>query len=110
MGMNTAATGGMLPSPAPTSHVPPTPPMLSRSPDDSPNLTDPSMRPDEPLTAGLDVGPGPGSEALGLPSYGQQRGRDVETLKAMLPEFKAASKMPGAPETFKSLVAYLSRL
>lgn len=30
-----------------------------------PNLGDPSMRPDEPVTAGLSVGPGSGPEALG---------------------------------------------
>jgi len=73
-------------------------------------LTDPTNHPDEPLTAGLDVGPGPNSDVLGLPSYQGQRGQDVEKLKVMLPEFKMAAKMSGAPETFKSLVAYLSRL
>jgi hypothetical protein len=30
-------------------------------------LTAPTERPDEPLTAGMDFGPGPGSEALNLP-------------------------------------------
>jgi hypothetical protein len=29
-------------------------------PDDVPNLTDPTRRPDEPPTAGLPFGPGPG--------------------------------------------------
>jgi hypothetical protein len=31
-------------------------------------LTDPTQRPDEPLTAGMDFGAGPGSEVLSLPS------------------------------------------
>jgi len=30
-------------------------------------LTEPTQRPDEPLTAGMDFGPGPGSEILSLP-------------------------------------------
>lgn len=30
-------------------------------------LTAPTERPDEPVTAGMDFGPGPGSEALNLP-------------------------------------------
>jgi len=84
--------------------------MLSRTPEDSPMLTDPTNRPGEPLTAGLDVGPGPNSDALGIPSYGTQRDEDVQTLKKMLPDFKSAANMEGAPSSFKSLVAYLSRL
>lgn len=35
------------------------------TPADTPNLTDPTQRPDEPLTAGLPFGPGSGPEALG---------------------------------------------
>lgn len=35
------------------------------SPDEVPNLSDPTARPDEPLTAGLPMGAGPGPEALG---------------------------------------------
>lgn len=33
--------------------------------DQVPNLSDPTMRPGEPVTAGLDVGLGAGSEAMG---------------------------------------------
>lgn len=32
-----------------------------------PGLADPTQRPDEPLTAGLPMGPGPGPEALAAP-------------------------------------------
>lgn len=35
------------------------------TPDMVPNLSDPTARPGEPLTAGLPMGPGPGPEALG---------------------------------------------
>jgi hypothetical protein len=43
-------------------------------------LTAPTERPDEPLTAGMDFGPGPGSEALNLP---KQRGLS-EILSSMI--------------------------
>lgn len=105
---NTAATGGVSGETAAPAAPPPMLP--SRSPDDSPMLTDPSNNPGEPLTAGLDYGPGPDSSALGLPKYSDERQADIETLKQMLPELKAASKFDGSPATFKSLVAYLSRL
>lgn len=40
----------------------------------------PTERPDEPMTAGLPFGPGPGPEALGIPQAGS-----VERLRPMLP-------------------------
>lgn len=46
--------------------APPADPMAGLvGPDDVPSLADPSMRPDEPLTAGLPSGPGGGPEILG---------------------------------------------
>ena len=33
--------------------------------DEVPNLNAPTMRPNEPITAGLGIGPGPGVEAMG---------------------------------------------
>jgi hypothetical protein len=33
--------------------------------DEVPNLSDPTMRPDEPIMAGVNIGPGPGRNALG---------------------------------------------
>lgn len=50
------ATGGAAPPPRPWA-----------SPEDTPTLTAPTTRPDEPLEAGLPFGPGPGPEALGPP-------------------------------------------
>ena len=36
-------------------------------------LHDPSVRPDEPITSGVDIGPGPGSDSLGpMPNGGPQ--------------------------------------
>lgn len=47
-------------------------------PEDVPKLDDPSARPNEPITAGMDRGAGPGAEALGWipPSP------EVQTLQA----------------------------
>lgn len=54
--------------PAPA--VPSLPPMLS--------LNDMTQRPDEPLTAGLDIGDGPGSEVMNLPNRSQSL---VDTIR-----------------------------
>lgn len=48
---------------APTPPAPELPPMLS--------LNDKTQRPDEPLTAGLDIGDGPGSEVMNVPNRSQ---------------------------------------
>jgi hypothetical protein len=55
-----AAAGGIE---APARQQPLMGPMIGA--DQVPNLSDPSTRPDEPVTAGLSVGPGAGPEALG---------------------------------------------
>ncbi len=67
MSMNTAATGGIAaPASAPQQ---PAPQRMLPSPaigaDEVPNLSDPSMRPGEPVTAGLSIGLGAGPEAVG---------------------------------------------
>lgn len=55
-----AAAGGME---APAQQQRFVPPMVGA--DEVPNLNAPSIRPNEPVTAGLPVGMGPGPEALG---------------------------------------------
>lgn len=54
--------------PAPA--APSLPPMLS--------LNDMTQRPDEPLTAGLDIGEGPGSEVMNVPNRSQSL---VDTIR-----------------------------
>jgi hypothetical protein len=52
---------------APAPAAPPAAPQPTwTSPDQIPRLDDPTSRPDEPLTHGLDGGAGPGAEALGV--------------------------------------------
>jgi hypothetical protein len=66
MGVNSAATGGMVApaaEPSPMEQAIPATPQIGA--DEVPNLTDPTARPAEPVTAGLSVGPGPGPEAVG---------------------------------------------
>jgi hypothetical protein len=63
------ATGGTV---APVS---PNPAMdqaaaLGARADALPGLMDPTARPNEPVTAGVPFGPGPGPEALGMPTFG----------------------------------------
>jgi hypothetical protein len=69
MSKNTAATGGQVapqqPSPAQVAE-PKTYMGATYGADDVPNLADPTQRPGEPVTAGLDIGAGPGREALGI--------------------------------------------
>lgn len=54
---------------APMSGGAPVPPTPRVAPMDMPTpLMAPSTRPNEPITSGIDMGAGPGSEALGLPT------------------------------------------
>jgi hypothetical protein len=62
-------------------------------------LHEPTARPDEPVTAGIDSGPGPGSEAIGPPGsdygtladlLGQLAGADVSgSIAALLAEARS---------------------
>lgn len=47
-------------------------PLPGMAPGQIPTLSDPSARPDEPVTAGIPSGPGPGPEALKSASFGPQ--------------------------------------
>ncbi len=80
---NAAKSGAPLES-APKS------PLLSQSPQvptgtplpAGPGLFEPTQRPNEPITAGIDMGPGPGSNALMMkPAVG----KTSDTLAKMLP-------------------------
>jgi hypothetical protein len=71
-------------------------------------LMDPSTRPEEPITAGVDFGPGPGLEAL--PADFQNNTRPDENTviaKQYLPELVIAARSQNAPDSFKRFVNYL---
>lgn len=60
----------------------------------------PTMRPNEPITAGLDRGPGPGSEAnIGVGSAGQVHQQVGDLLNAL-------TKVPGATPDVMALASY----
>lgn len=66
----------------------------------------PSERPDEPVTAGLDVGAGPGSEALG--AFGPQSlSEDAMRLAEYLPALEAMATLPNASKKTRSMLRSL---
>jgi hypothetical protein len=87
----TAGTGGME---APPMAAPPV------TPDDSPMLSDPTMRPDEPVTAGLPIGPGSGPRA-------DPRIQETQQLKKYLPLIGLYLDQPETPNSVRLLFRYI---
>lgn len=106
--VNPTAAGGIT-APAPQDPQQQGPQFAPRSPEDSPMLSAPTQRPNEPITAGLDSGPGPGSDALAINSVGGQMSEDMKTLKQHLPMLREATKYANAPKSFTWLVNYLEQ-
>lgn len=100
MGMNydnagaSAAGGGMTP-PAAGPVGPPAP-----TPDDTPNLSAPTAYPDEPVTAGLPIGAGPG------PSRDTRMAETVE-LKRFLPFLEPYLDRPDTPDSVRALFRFI---
>jgi hypothetical protein len=71
-------------------------------------LFDPTTRPDEPITAGVDFGPGPGSEALSRSVVANTRiDENAKIAQQYLPDLAMAARSPNAPDSFKRFVNYL---
>jgi hypothetical protein len=66
-----------------------------------PGLSDPSQRPDEPLTAGMPFGPGPGPSSLTTPKM------DVTSLRRYLPALEIAASQPDATAGYRNFVRRL---
>jgi hypothetical protein len=97
--VDTAASGGM--SGAGQGGPPPMPqgqPMPS--PDDTPMLTDPTQRPDEPITAGLPMGPGDG------PSIDNRRA-ETASLQRYLPILRPYLDRPDVEDSVRMLYRYI---
>ena len=45
------------------------------------SLSQPSMRPEEPITAGIDMGPGPGTEALKIPNMQYSASQNIRQIE-----------------------------
>lgn len=65
----------------------------------------PSTRPDEPVTAGVDVGAGPGSAILGMLDERKiQQQADLDALYTYLPALEVLANRPNAKQSLKNLV------
>lgn len=69
------------------------------------DLYAPSGRPNEPVTSGVDTGPGPGSEALGPQRVPD--GPSKERLMAILPILSRAAEQPYASTELRAIVSLL---
>ena len=71
-------------------------------------LDRPTDRPDEPVTAGAPIGPGPGPEALSFTgAAGQPRDPDLESLRPYLPTLELLASMPNTSPTARNFVRRL---
>jgi hypothetical protein len=71
-------------------------------------LDQPTMRPNEPVTAGANAGPGPGTEALTMP--GQNDGPndpDMDMVRQYFPMIEAWAQEVDTSQATKDYVNYL---
>jgi hypothetical protein len=66
-------------------------------------LSAPSMRPGEPVTAGLSAGPGAGPEVLNI----DPREAETARLKKWLPMLQPVINEPDTPDSVKMLYRYM---
>lgn len=95
-GMATPAAGGVE---APRQQM--APPVY---PEDIPNLTDPTARPNEPITDGLSMGLGRGPEAL---VNRDPRAMETAKLKKWLPLLDPYVDDPETPDSVRSLIRFI---
>jgi len=71
-----------------------------QTPDDSPNLTDPTEFPDEPITSGLNSGPGAGPQR-------DKRLEETQNLRRFLPLIGVYLDQPDTPDSVRALFRYI---
>jgi hypothetical protein len=76
------------------------PPMPMITPDDTPNLSDPTQYPDEPITSGLRIGPGDGPQR-------DTRADETQELKRFLPLIGLYLDNPDTPDSVRALFRYI---
>jgi len=64
----------------------------------------PTQRPEEPITAGVDQGAGPGSEALMM---NQMKQDDKDIIAKYLPSLSSMASAQDTPESFRAFVSFL---
>lgn len=67
---------------------------------------DPTQRPDEPVTAGNPLGPGPGPRQLSSNLTNMSR-REVQQIASYLPSLEAVANSDAATDSFRRFVRYL---
>lgn len=70
-------------------------------------LTEPTQRPDEPITAGSPSGPGPGPSAIGLPSQARERIADLDSLARFMPLMQQYVESGASSGMMKGFLRYL---
>ena len=70
-------------------------------------LNAPTQRPSEPVTAGVDAGPGPGREVLGIKSPVDAQVEDLTMLSKYMPLMAQFADSPDSTGTMKAFVKYL---
>lgn len=95
-----AAAGGIA---APAQQQPMVPQMAAY-PEDSPGLLDPTSRPNEPVTDGLNFGAGRGSSAI--PNTDPRLSETV-ALKKWLPLLEPIANRPDTPDSVRTLIRYI---
>jgi hypothetical protein len=71
-------------------------------------LSAPTNYPDEPVTAGINMGPGAGSEVMSTPMMLQaQNSEDVAKLMALLPVYQQISESPNASNATRNFYRWL---
>ena len=95
-------------SPAAGGVEPPTtdrPQYSGPSPDDLPSIGTPTQRPGEPITAGLDFGPGPGRDALtGFDPRAEETARLAQKWGPMM---DVLTSNPDTPDSVRILARYI---
>lgn len=72
------------------------------------DLLSPTNNPSEPITAGVDFGPGPGSEALAQNiSSDTRKDENQQIISKYMPQLLHAAQAQDAPDSFKRFVNYL---
>ena len=66
-------------------------------------MFDPTGRPTEPITSGVDMGPGPGA----TPAQDDSFQNDMTVVARYLPSLRRAAEEPNATDSFKAVVRYL---
>lgn len=84
-------------------------PMLSEAPrlgaaEPGVGLYDPTQRPDEPITQGINSGPGAGADALMM---NQIKQNDQDIVAKYLPSISAMASAQDTPQSFRAFVSFL---